>query len=255
MIPYVPHTVMITGATGGIGSALAQRFAHAGCQLILTSRSPERLRALQKTLADVKVYHCLLDLCDQSTLQKKLHNLLQRFTHLDVLINNAGLALGFEPAHQASLQDWYTMIDTNNKALVTCTRIILAAMVQRGQGHIINIGSTVGSYPYPYGNVYSASKAFVNLFSSTLRADLLGTGVRVTSIEPGKTKTNFSFVRFKGDHKRAEKVYANSIPLSAEDVAEATFWTATLPLHININCLEMMPTAQAFGPFRFHEIE
>lgn len=246
---------MITGATGGIGTALAQRFARAGCQLILTSRSPKRLEKLQKSLPDVKVYPCILDLCDHSTVQHKITQILQKFSHLDVLINNAGLALGFDPAYQASLQDWYTMIDTNNHALVTCTHIILQAMVRRGQGHIINIGSTVGSYPYPYGNVYSASKAFVNLFSSTLRADLLGTRIRVTSIEPGKTKTNFSLVRFKGDQKRAEKVYANSKPLSPEDVAEATFWTATLPQHININCLEIMPTAQAFGPLLFHEIE
>jgi 3-hydroxy acid dehydrogenase/malonic semialdehyde reductase len=169
-----------------------------------------------------------------------------------VLVNNAGLALGLEPAHRASLDDWETMIDTNCKGLVTCTRALLPGMVERGRGHVVNIGSVAASYPYPGGNVYGATKAFVQQFALNLRADLLGTGVRVTVVEPGMAETEFSLVRFQGDAARAKDVYAGIHPLSADDVADAVTWCVTRPPHVNVNRVEVMPTQQAFSPFAVH---
>ena len=258
MTPYIPHTVMITGATGGLGSAFTQRFHQAGCQLILTSRSQERLDTLIDDLDKTKIHTAVLDVRDTAALTKIFETLPQEFRALDVLINNAGISLGLEPAYETNLSDWETMIDTNTKALVTCTHLALPHMVKRNHGHIINIGSSAGTYPYPGGNVYCATKAFVKQFSLALRADLLGKNIRVTNIEPGQVHTDFSYKRFKGDQERANKVYANTVSLTAQDIAETAFWAATLPLHININRIEIMPITQAFGPlplYRFAEEE
>jgi 3-hydroxy acid dehydrogenase/malonic semialdehyde reductase len=171
------------------------------------------------------------------------------FAEIDVLVNNAGLALGLEPAQNADLDQWDQMVDTNCKGLTYCTRAILPGMVARRRGHVINLGSIAGTYPYPGGNVYGATKAFVHQFSLNLRSDLHGTGVRVTSVEPGLSGgTEFSVVRFDGDQSKAEQVYQGVEPLGPDDVAEAVHWTASLPAHVNINVVEMMPVAQSFGP-------
>jgi len=180
---------------------------------------------------------------------------MKPFQEIDVLINNAGLALGLEPAHEADLNQWETMVNTNIKGLMYCTRQILPGMVERGRGHIINIGSVAGSTSYPGGNVYGATKAFVKQFSNNLRSDLLGTPIRITNIEPGLAETEFSVVRFAGDRDRAAEVYKGTQPLAAEDIAEIVYWVTNLPQHVNINCLEVMPVCQAWGPFAIHRQE
>jgi len=175
------------------------------------------------------------------------------FAEVDLLVNNAGLALGLEPAHQASLDDWQNMIDTNCTGLVQVTRALLPGMVERKRGHVINLGSTAGNWPYAGGNVYGATKAFVRQFSLNLRTDLHGTGVRVSNVEPGLCGgTEFSNVRFHGDDARAANVYANVQPLTAEDIASSVYWIATLPAHVNVNCIELMPVAQTFGGLAVH---
>ena len=252
MSAYIPKVVMITGCTGGFGTAFAQKFAQNGSRLILTSRSEKRLHDLQKTLKDPVVYPIISDIRETDEIKRALDTRPPEFDAIDLLINNAGLALGFSKAYEAKLEDWEDMININTKGLVACTRLVLPGMVERERGHIINIGSTAGNYPYPMGHVYCGTKAFVKQFSLALRADLTGTGVRVTNIEPGKAKTNFSVVRFKGNLEKAEEVYEGMEPLTAEDVAEAVFWAATLPLHVNVNRLELMPTNQSFGPFAIH---
>ena len=172
------------------------------------------------------------------------------FAEIDLLVNNAGLALGLNPAQQADLDDWDQMIDTNCKGLTYCTRAILPGMVARGRGHVINLGSVAGSYPYPGGNVYGGTKAFVHQFSLNLRSDLHGTGVRVTSVEPGMADTEFSLVRFGGDQAQADDVYTGMQPLTADDIAEAIYWAATQPQHVNVNRIELMATDQSFAPFQ-----
>jgi 3-hydroxy acid dehydrogenase/malonic semialdehyde reductase len=248
---YVPQVVLITGATSGFGRAAARRFASLDCRLILVGRRAERLAELRAELR-VPVHALPLDVRDRGAVATALSGLPQAFEEVDVLVNNAGLAAGLETAQEANLDDWCTMIDTNDKALVTVTQAILPGMVERDCGHVINIGSIAGSYPYARGNVYCASKAFVTQFSLALRADLLGTQVRVTSIEPGLAETEFSLVRFKGDSERAHEFYRGTKPLSAEDVAEAIVWASTLPVHVNINRLEVMPTCQAPGGATIH---
>jgi 3-hydroxy acid dehydrogenase/malonic semialdehyde reductase len=249
--PYKPDLVLITGATGGFGSAFARRFAAIGSRLVLAARRTDRLKALRDELkTDVHIVE--LDVRNRRDIEQAFDSLPEDFKSIDTLINNAGLALGTEPAQKSDLDDWEAMIDTNDKGLVFCTRALLPGMIERGRGHVVNIGSTAGSYPYPGGNVYCASKAFVKQFSLALRADLQGTGIRVTNVEPGMCETDFSLVRFKGDAEKAKKVYAGTSPLSADDVAEAVFWCATLPPHFNVNRLEIMPTTQAFGPLNIH---
>lgn len=248
---FQPRLVMITGATGGFGHALSRRFAAAGCALILTGRRAPVLQELAQQLA-VATHLVTLDIKNKEALAVALATLPPAFQAIDLLVNNAGLALGMEPAHQAELDDWEEMIAVNNQALVTCTRLVLPGMVARGRGHIINISSTAASYPYPGGHVYCASKAFVTQFSLALRSDLNATGVRVTSIEPGMVETNFSLNRFKGDAAKAAAVYAAANPLTATDVAETVFWAATQPAHVNINRIELMPTTQAPGPLIVH---
>jgi 3-hydroxy acid dehydrogenase / malonic semialdehyde reductase len=237
-------SVVITGASAGIGEAIARRFDREGYHLILLARRQEKLEALKKQLS-CKVDIFALDVKEKPAVLDTLSRIEDQGP-IDILVNNAGLALGLEPAHKAILDDWEEMIDCNIKGLVYCTRAVLPGMVSRNKGHIINLGSIAGTYPYPGGNVYGGTKAFAEQFSLNLRADLLGTGVRVTCIEPGLVgHTEISLVRFKGDEKRAQKVYEKTDPLLPEDIAEAIFWCAELPAHVNINTMEIMPVCQA----------
>ncbi|CAO96797.1 bifunctional NADP-dependent 3-hydroxy acid dehydrogenase/3-hydroxypropionate dehydrogenase YdfG [Erwinia tasmaniensis] len=245
--------VFVTGATAGFGQSITRRFVANGHQVIATGRRQERLDALKEELGD-SVYTLVLDVRDRSGIESALSSLPQAWRSIDILVNNAGLALGIEPAQNASVQDWEDMIDTNNKGLVYMTRAILPGMVERNVGHIINIGSIAGSWPYPGGNVYGATKAFVRQFSFNLRTDLHGTALRVTDIEPGLVGgTEFSNVRFKGDDARADNVYQGVEPLTAEDVTESVWWVANLPKHVNINALEMMPVGQSQAGLRVHK--
>jgi 3-hydroxy acid dehydrogenase/malonic semialdehyde reductase len=242
-------TVFITGASSGFGEGCARRFAKEGCRLVLVARRWERLESLQKELGGKEKIHIVsLDVQNETSVKKAVDYLPEKFSKIDVLVNNAGLALGLEPSYTANLEDWETMVDTNIKGLLFCTRSILPGMVNRNSGHIINIGSIAADWPYPGGNVYGATKAFVKQFSLNLRSDLLGTKIRVTNIEPGLAETEFSLIRFKGDSKRAKSVYKGIQPLTAEDIAEIVFWVTDLPKHVNINRVEVMPTSQAWGP-------
>ncbi len=241
--------VLVTGASSGFGAAIARRFVHEGHQVIAAARRTDRLTALAAELG-TQLLPVELDVTDKASIDHMLTTLPRDWQAIDVLVNNAGLALGLEPAQAAHLQDWETMIATNCQGLVWMTRALLPQMVERGRGHIINIGSVAGSYPYPGGNVYGATKAFVDQFTLNLRADLVGTGVKATNVAPGMSGgTEFSNVRFKGDDAAAAKVYEGTQPLTADDVAEATYWAATLPAHVNINHIEMMPVCQGFSPF------
>jgi len=242
------RTVFVTGASAGFGEAIARRFAADGARVIVSARRSDRIAELAKELGG-DVLALTLDVRDRAAVADAVSGLPPEFAAIDVLVNNAGLALGLEPAHEASLDDWDAMIDTNCKGLAYCTRAVLPGMVERGHGHVINLGSIAGTYPYPGGNVYGATKAFVHQFSLDLRSDLQGTGVRVTSVEPGLSGgTEFSVVRFGGDQAKAGQVYEGVHPLEAGDVAEAVHWAASLPSHVNINVIEMMPVAQSFGP-------
>lgn len=240
--------VLITGATSGFGAEMARKFTQNGHKVIATGRRKERLDELAAELG-AALLPIAMDVSDKASIKSTLAALPAAWREIDVLINNAGLALGIEPAHKASLDDWETMIDTNCKGLVTMTHCLLPSMVERGRGMVINIGSTAGAYPYPGGNVYGATKAFVDQFTLNLRADLVGTGVRATNIAPGLCGgTEFSNVRLKDD-AAAAKVYEGTVPLTAKDIAETAYWIATLPTHVNINYIEMMPTCQGFSPF------
>jgi 3-hydroxy acid dehydrogenase/malonic semialdehyde reductase len=242
------RTVFVTGASAGFGEAIARRFAADGARVVVSARRSDRITELAKELGH-DVLPLTLDVRDRAAVADAVSGLPPEFAAIDVLVNNAGLALGLEPAYAASLDDWDAMIDTNCKGLAYCTRAVLPGMVQRGHGHVINLGSIAGTYPYPGGNVYGATKAFVHQFSLDLRSDLQGTGVRVTSVEPGLSGgTEFSVVRFGGDQAKAGQVYEGVHPLEAGDVAEAVHWAASLPTHVNINVIEMMPVAQSFGP-------
>ena len=241
--------VLVTGASSGFGAAIARRFIHQGHRVIAAARRTDRLAALAAELGNT-LLPVELDVTDKASIDRMLGSLGKEWQSIDVLVNNAGLALGLEPAQAAHLHDWETMIATNCQGMVWMTRAVLPQMVERGTGHVINIGSVAGSYPYPGGNVYGATKAFVEQFTLNLRADLVGTGVKATNIAPGMSGgTEFSNVRFKGDDAAAAKVYEGTQPLTADDVAEAAYWTATLPAHVNINHIEMMPTCQGFSPF------
>ena len=242
-------TTLVTGATSGFGMATARRFVHDGHRVIAVGRRADRLAALRDELGE-KLYPLTLDVTDSNAVAALPGTLPEEWRRIDVLVNNAGLALGLEPAYQASLGDWDLMVETNVVGLMHVTRALLPSMVERNLGHVVNLGSPAGSYPYPGGHVYGASKAFVKQFSLNLKSDLTGTGVRVTNIEPGLAGgTEFSQVRFHGDADKAEKVYEGTQPLTAEDVAEAIAWVVGLPAHVNINRIEMMPTCQGSGPF------
>lgn len=243
-----PPVVFITGASSGFGAAIARRFAGIGARLILAARRLERLRALASELG-APVHLLELDVRDRAAVERAVAELPEEFAEVSILVNNAGGAHGLEPAQEANIEDWETMVDTNINGVLYVTRALLPGMVARDRGHVINLGSVAGSYPYPGGNVYGATKAFVEQFSLNLRADLAGRRVRVTNIEPGMAETEFSLVRFKGDEEKAKAAYRGFPPLSAEDVAEAVFWSATLPEHVNINRVEMMSVMQSFAGF------
>lgn len=243
---FSQDVVFVTGATAGFGEACARAFHRQGARVVAIGRRADRLAALKAELG-ARVHTLELDVRDSDAVAAAVAGLPTEFADITVLVNNAGLALGLEPAQQANLTDWETMIDTNCKGLVYCTRAILPGMVARRRGHVINLGSIAGTYPYPGGNVYGATKAFVRQFSLNLRADLLGTAVRVTNIEPGLAETEFSAVRFHGDVAAASKVYAGTEPLRAGDIAETVVWCAGQPAHVNINSVEVMPTVQAFA--------
>ncbi len=240
-------TILITGATSGFGAACARRFAAGGWRLILTGRRHDRLERLQAELGTAVAAALTFDVRDRQAVARALTGL-----EVDVLLNNAGLALGLEPAWEVDLDDWETMVDTNVKGVMYCTRAVLPGMVARNRGHLVNIGSTAGSWPYPGGNVYGATKAFVEQFTRNLRADLLGTRVRATYLAPGMAQTEFSNVRFKGDDSRAGRVYAGAEPLRAEDVAELVWLVTALPGQVNVNALEVMSVGQAWGSLAVH---
>jgi 3-hydroxy acid dehydrogenase/malonic semialdehyde reductase len=217
--------------------------------VVATARRVDRVEALASEFG-ARILPLALDVRDRPAVAAAVAALPAEFAAVDVLVNNAGLALGLKPAQDADLDDWDQMIDTNCKGLVYCTRAILPGMVARGRGHVINLGSVAGTYPYPGGNVYGGTKAFVHQFSLNLRSDLHGTGVRVTCVEPGMADTEFSLVRFSGDKAKADNVYAGMRPMTADDIAESIHWAATMPPHVNVNTIELMATAQSFGPFQ-----
>ena len=240
-------TVLVTGATAGFGNAITRRFVKDGHRVIAAGRRKERLDALKAELGD-KVLPLVLDVTDKDAVGALPGSLPSGWQEVDVLVNNAGLALGVSSAQTSKADDWDTMIATNISGLARVTHAILPGMVARNTGHIINLGSTAGAYPYPGGNVYGASKAFVAQFSLNLKADLVGTNVRVTDLEPGLVGgSEFSAVRL-GDQSKADAVYAGTTPLNPQDIAEAVAWVVNLPAHVNINRMEMMPTCQAAGP-------
>ena len=240
--------VFITGASAGFGAEMARTFVSHGHRVVLAARRTDRLADLARELGD-QALAVTLDVTSRASIEAALSSLPPEWQPIDVLVNNAGLALNTAPAHQVPLEDWETMIATNCQGLVTMTRAVLPDMVARGSGLVINIGSVAGHYPYPGGNVYGATKAFVEQFTLNLRADLAGTGVRATNIAPGLCGgTEFSNVRFKGDDTAAARVYEGTQPLTAKDIADTAFWIATLPPHVNVNSIELMPTCQGFSP-------
>lgn len=242
--------ILVTGASAGFGEAIATRLVADGHTVVATGRRQDRLEALQQRLGETLIPR-VMDVTRQEQVAETFKWFADQLGPLDALINNAGLALGLEPAHKATLDDWEKMVDTNIKGLMYCTHAALPGMVERNRGWIINLGSTAGTYPYPGGNVYGASKAFVNHFSRNLRADLAGKNVRVSSVEPGLCGgTEFSQTRFHGDADKAAGVYRGTTPLSPQDIAETVSWLLKLPEHVNINAIEMMPTCQAPGPLQ-----
>ena len=245
-------TVFVTGASTGFGAAIARRFAEEGARVVASARRADRIAELAEALGP-GVLPLELDVRDRSAVQQAIGALPAEFAEVDVLVNNAGLALGLEMAQEADVDDWEQMVDTNCKGLMYCTRALLPGMVERGRGHIVNIGSVAGVHPYPGGNVYGATKAFVHQLSLNLRADLHGTGVRVTCVEPGLSGgTEFSEVRFHGDRARAEDVYTGTRPLLPADIAESVYWAASQPPHVNVNTIELMPVDQSFAGLRVH---
>jgi len=244
-----PGIVFVTGASSGFGAAVTRRFAAAGARIVAAARRADRLKDLAAELGP-RLLPVTLDVRDRTAVNDTVAALPPDFAAVDVLVNNAGLALGLGPAQEADLDEWDQMIDTNCKGLVYCTRAILPGMVARRRGHVINLGSVAGTYPYPGGNVYAGTKAFVHQFSLDLRSDVHGTGVRVTCVEPGMADTEFSTVRFSGDKSKADAVYTGMRPMTADDIAESIYWAATMPQHVNVNVIELMATAQSFAPFQ-----
>ena len=240
-------TAFVTGATAGIGQATVRALVGAGWRCVATGRRAERLEALVAELGADRVHAAAFDIRDTDALHAAVSGLPEDFRDIDLLVNNAGLAQGLARAQEADLANWQTMIDTNVTALVTVTRLLLPGLVAR-RGAIITLGSVAGSYVYPMGNVYAGSKAFANHFTLALRADLHGTGVRVTSIEPGMVETEFTLVR-TGSQEASDQLYAGVEPMTAKDIADTILWVAQLPPHLNINRLELMPVNQDFAGF------
>ena len=247
-------TILITGATAGIGAAAARRFAGEGWRVVATGRRRERLDALVEELGRAKVHPVVLDIRDVDAIGAAVDGLPEPFREVDVLLNNAGLALGTAPAQQGDVEAWRTVIDTNVTGLVAITRKLLPTLIER-KGAILNLSSVAATYPYHGGNVYGASKAFVSQFSLNLRSDLHGTGVRVTAIEPGMIETEFTIVRTGGDKAASDALYRGMNPMTAEDTAEILFWIATLPPHVNVNTIELMPVSQSFAGFQIARSE
>ena len=242
-------TVFVSGASSGFGMATAERFLSAGARVVAAARRGERLEVLREKYGE-RVLPVVLDVRERESVFGVVADLPKEFSAVDLLVNNAGLALGLEAVQDTKLEDWETMIDTNIKGLIYCTRALLTGMIARNRGHIINLSSIAARYPYPGGNVYGGTKAFVRQFSLGLRSDLAGRAIRVTSLEPGKAETEFSVVRFGGDAERAKAAYEGYEPLVADDVARCIYLVATLPRHININSIEIMPLSQSFSDFQ-----
>jgi 3-hydroxy acid dehydrogenase / malonic semialdehyde reductase len=247
-IEFSENVVLITGASSGIGEACAKAFAISGVKLVLVARREDRLQrlatALQKEFG-IETYVLPLDVCDRNQTETQLNSLPEPWHNINILINSAGLSRGLNKLHEGSIQDWEEMIDTNVKGLLYVTRVLVPGMVERQQGHIINIGSIAGHQTYPNGNVYCATKAAVRVISEGLKQDLLGTPIRVSSVDPGLVETEFSDVRFRGDTERAKKVYQNMTPLTPEDVADAVLFCATRPTHVNVSEVLLLPTDQS----------
>jgi 3-hydroxy acid dehydrogenase/malonic semialdehyde reductase len=245
--------ILVTGATSGFGAAIARRFAAEGHRIIAAGRRGERLAALSEECGAARVHPVVVDVRDRDAVDAAVSALPDELAAIDLLVNNAGLALGLEPAQLADIAHWEQMVDTNIKGLMYMTRAVLPGMVARGRGHVVNLGSIAATYPYPGGNVYGATKAFVRQFSLNLRADLFGTRIRVTDVEPGMVGgTEFSSVRFAGDQQKAAKLYEGADALTPEDVAETVHWVASLPARVNINAIELMPVTQSFGALPVH---
>ena len=242
-------TILITGGTSGFGRAAVKRFHGAGWHVIATGRRGERLDALADALGRERLHTAAFDIRDETAMRAALDALPEAFRDIDVLVNNAGLALGTAPAQRADLAQWKQMIDTNVTALATLTHALLPTLIAR-RGTILNVSSVAATYPYAGGNVYGGTKAFVSQFSLGLRSDLHGTGVRVTSIEPGMAETEFTLVRTGGDRGASDTLYKGADPISGEDIAETLFWIATLPPHLNVNRIEVMPVRQSFAGFQ-----
>lgn len=242
-------TAFVTGATSGFGEAITRRFVAEGWRVVASGRRADRLDALRAELGDA-VLPVVLDVRDRDAVFAAVEALPDAWGPVRVAVANAGLALGLEPADRADLDDWETMIDTNVKGLVYTIRALLPGMVAAGGGHVVTLGSVAGLYPYPGGNVYGATKAFVAQLALNLRADLVSKGIRVTDIEPGLADTEFSVVRFKGDADKAKKVYEGIAPLTADDIADAVWWAVSRPPNVNVNRIELMAGCQAFGPFQ-----
>lgn len=242
-------TALVTGATAGIGAATVRALVSGGWRCVATGRREERLQALTGELGADRVYPAVFDITDERTRDAVLDSLPEDFAGIDLLVNNAGLALGTAPAQESDPDHWKTMIDTNVTALVSLTRKLLPGLIAR-KGAIVNLSSVAASYPYTGGNVYGGTKAFVRQFSLGLRSDLHGTGVRVTSIEPGMVETEFTLVRTGGDHEAHKRLYGGAHPMTAEDIAGTIRWVAELPPHLNINTLELMPVSQSFAGFQ-----
>ena len=241
----------ITGATAGFGAATVDRFVAGGWRVVASGRRAERLQELVDRHGADRVHALAFDIRDEVAMRAAHAGLPAAFAGIDLLVNNAGLALGTAPAQQADLAQWKQMIDTNVTALVTLTRLLLPTLIER-RGAVVNISSTASTYPYAGGNVYGGTKAFVSQFSLGLRADLHGTGVRVTSVEPGMAETEFTLVRTGGDQAASDKLYAGAHPISAGDIADALWWIANLPAHLNVNRIELMPVSQSFAGFQVH---
>lgn len=245
--------VVVTGASAGIGAAIARRFAKEGHLVAALARRNDKLLSLQKEFPS----HILpfpLDITKPLAVAETFSTIENSWGPIAVLVNNAGLARGLDPAFRAQLKNWEEMVQTNIQGILYTTHAVLPRMVERNQGHILQLGSIAGTYPYPGGNVYGATKAFLRQFSLNLRADLLGTAVRVTCIEPGLVGgSEFSLVRFQGDAAKADSVYQGTEPLHPEDIANIAYFCHALPPHVNINSLEVMPTSQAYGPLPVHK--